>query len=987
MKNTRVSKFKYAAAPLALGIALISTPSFAQDEAAEDEVSEAIIVTGSRIARPDIESVSPVTSVSAEQIELTGTVTVESLINDLPQVIPGNNRSSNNSGGESFATLDLRGLGPQRTLILVDGERLAASSTSGVTDVSQIPTGLIERIDVVTGGATAVYGSDAMAGVINFVLKDDYEGAEISAQTGIAQAGVGFNFSVQGLIGGNFADGRGNITLSASYYQREAVGQGRFDWSRTSAALGIRDGSLVVVDDPSDVAASSDIIFPGGSGTNPYGSIIALAGNPFRNLSTLLPATFTNANTDCNPATPGATVNEGTLTFNDAGQLIPNNGRGFCQIPVANSSRYNFAPQNFLSIPFDRLNVAFTARYDLADETTLKLYGTYARTESTVNLAPTPAAGGTGFIVPADSPLIPADLRIALNSRANPTAPFQVNRRFAETGPRIGINENNSFQIRGIVEHKFNDNWQGNILASYGRTDFDSQNIGNINRTAVEAGLNGCRPGGTATGGFGVPEGCVPINIFGANTLTPAMVNFIQTDTFDTSTFEQVRFAANVTGSLFEIAENDPVAVALGVEYRKDSGASTPDDAKVRGEIIGFNQANPLAGTINVKEVYGEIRVPLLSGGSFPNMLAFEAGARYSDYSTVGGLFNYKFGLEFAPVEALKFRGAYNKAARAPAVFELFQNGDQGFPTYIDPCNDTASRTAAILAACQTQAPGFNFAGFSQNNSQVQAFAFGNPDLEEERAETWTVGAVFAPDNFLPGNFSATVDWYDIKITNLNQALGASFFLFDCYTNANAQSCARIVRSAATGQIDRINTTRLNSDNVLKTRGLDVGLNWTIPVADIFGSGDGRIRVSELFTYVDSYQLGGTEFVGKTFDGIGGTTSRYASTLTVGYEEGPFTGQVRWVYKSGGNQDDALFGNDDDAGFATPKIPALSTFDLSTRYRVSDAFSMSFIVENVFNKFPPQTATGTFEQANSNVSFYEPYLLGRQFTVQASIRF
>ena len=217
MKNTRISKFKYATAPLALGLALISTPSFAQDEAAEEEAGEAIIVTGSRIARPNIEAASPVTVVSSEQVELTGTTTVETLLNELPQVVPGNTRVSNNSGGENFSTIDLRGLGPGRTLILLNGERLPASTTTGVTDVSQIPTGLIERIDVVTGGASAVYGSDAIAGVVNFILKKDFEGVELVTQAGVSEDGTGFGFNVSGLVGGNFADGKGNLTVYGSY--------------------------------------------------------------------------------------------------------------------------------------------------------------------------------------------------------------------------------------------------------------------------------------------------------------------------------------------------------------------------------------------------------------------------------------------------------------------------------------------------------------------------------------------------------------------------------------------------------------------------------------------------------------------------------------------------------------------------------------------------------------------------------------------------
>ena len=205
-----------------------------EDQADEDD---AIVVTGSRIVRPDLEAPSPVTTVDSEQFDLTGTVTVETLLNELPQLIPGNTRTSNNQGGEDFSTLDLRGLGPQRTLILVDGERVPASSTSGVVDIGTIPAGLIERVDVVTGGASAVYGSDAIAGVVNFILKDNFEGLEVSSQYGISDHGDGASFNVQALLGGNFADDRGNMTFFASYFTREAVGQGDRDVTRNAGPV------------------------------------------------------------------------------------------------------------------------------------------------------------------------------------------------------------------------------------------------------------------------------------------------------------------------------------------------------------------------------------------------------------------------------------------------------------------------------------------------------------------------------------------------------------------------------------------------------------------------------------------------------------------------------------------------------------------------------------------------------------------------------
>lgn len=985
---------KASAAPFALGLALAASPVLAQDQADQAEKEEAeparsIVVTGSRIARPDLEGPSPVTSVTSETISLTGTLTLEELLNDLPQLIPGNNRTSNNAGGEDFATLDLRGLGPNRTLILVDGERIAPSSTTGAIDISQIPTGLIQRVDVVTGGATAVYGSDAISGVINFVLRDNFEGLQLTAQQEISEDGVGYNFAVDGLFGGNFADGRGNIALGVQYFERESVGQGRFDWSRTSGALGLVDNVLSVVDDPSDLdlARGDRVIFSGGSATNPFGTVVSDGGNPFRNLSTNpnVGPNFASFDNDCNPATAGTPVNGGSLSFDANGNLRPNSTGGLCRIPVGNSSRYSFNDQNQLLIPFDRLNLSVIGTYDFSDKTELKFFGAYTRSTSAVELAPTPAAGGTGFIIGVDSPLIPADLAAALATRPNPTAPFSFNRRFNETGPRVGTNESQQLQLRAIINHDLSDDWKLNAVASYGRTDFDSFNAGNINRVAVEQGLQGCRNAAGVVNGPGVLPGCVPVDIFGINSLDEEMTNFVQTDTSDFSTFEQVRAAVNLTGSLFELP-GGPVGVAVGAEYRKDTGDFVPDDAKVRGEIIGFNAQQPISGLIDVKEVYGEIRIPVLGGDGFPDLLAFEAGGRYSSYNLIGDLFNYKLGAEFAPFSAIRFRASYNRAARAPSVLELFQNGDQGFPSFSDPCNQINAARDTAFCEASFAAAGANPAlvqGFAQNNQQVQAFAFGNPNLSEEDAETFTVGAVFTPDFnlFAGGRFSMTVDYYDITLSNRIAAQGAQFFINQCFNEQVQTACDRIIRSAVDGQIEQVDTTLINGDTDLQTSGIDVGVNWSVPLFK------GRLNIQEVLTWVDSFNIAGTEFVDLADAGIGGITSEWGSTLQVNYQQEGFTGQVRWVYRSGGDQSGNLFGPDEDTGFITPRVPDLHVVDLSLRYNVNENFSLTGIVNNVLGERPPQTAVGTFDQANSNVSFYSPLLLGRTFTMQAIVNF
>ena len=713
-------------------------PSASQQAATPDapaaaDADDAIVVTGTRIARPDLEAPSPVTTVSAEQFDLTGTVTVETLLNELPQLVPGNTRTSNNQGGEDFSTLDLRGLGPQRTLILVDGERVPASSSSGVVDIGTIPAGLIERVDVVTGGASAVYGSDAMAGVVNFVLKDNFEGMELNAQYGISDHGDGATMNVQGLLGGNFGDDRGNMTFFASYYTRKSVGQGDRDVTRNAAALyyDYATSSYFIPDHLTLPGPGQILVAGGGSGTPPFGFITQNASNPFQNLSVLLPGQFAAADRDCNPATAGTPVNSGNLSFNDNGQLTPRFTAGLCAFAdrSVGSSRFNFNPLNYLVTPYDRWSMALTGRYDINDSIRFKVIANYTDSSQEVNLAPTPA---TGIVVPVNNAFIRnngacgvnscnPDLLIALNSRPNPAAPFTIDRRFSETGPRVGIYDSKTATLRGTLSGPLAHGFNWDVTGSYGRTTAIASLRGNINRTALTQGLNNCP--------LGSLPGCVPLDIFGAGTVTGAGLSFVNLDTKETREFDQARIAGNITGNLVELPAG-PVGIAIGAEARTDRGTIIVDDAQRTGNIYGFNATQNQKGKVNVKEVYGEIRVPILADMPFFHDLSVEAGARYSDYSTVGGLFNYKFGAQWSPVEWLKFRGIYNKAARAPSIVELFQNGDQGFPSYSDFCNATpvGSRTPAELALCQAQAPAVNFATFAQNNSQVQAFAFGAPE-------------------------------------------------------------------------------------------------------------------------------------------------------------------------------------------------------------------------------------------------------------------
>jgi outer membrane receptor protein involved in Fe transport len=978
-------------------LALQAAPASAQDDST---TVEDVVITGSRIVRQDFEAISPVTTVGSEQLELTATLSVETLLNELPQIVPGNTRTSNNAGGEDFATIDLRGLGTNRTLVLVNGERVPASSPTGVVDLNTIPASLIDRIEVVTGGASAVYGSDAVSGVINFILKDDYEGAELTATYGSSFDGKAPEIEINGLLGGNFANGRGNITAYAAYFNREEVMQAEFDWSRTSAAACYDSRGVIVCDTAAEAAvqiADGRSVFPGGSGTPPWGWITNNSANAFNTgvINGALPAQFASYDHDCNPATPniaygGASRN---LSFNDAGALTPRYTSGACGVPdrAAGSSRYNFAPDNFIMLPAERFNMTTTASYDITDNIRAKVFLNFVNSTSEVQLAPTPVTGLSITLTPATQALIQAnapDLWIALQSRPNPLANFTMDRRMSEVGTRNGFFENNSFSLLTTLDGDFNDNWNWSFTASYGSNRFDARGVNSTNRTALLQGLAGCQTAAGAPLGSAALPGCVPLDIYGPNTLTPAMVSFISVATFTETQIEESRVSGFARGDLFELPAG-PVATVVGFEYRDTGVESLNDNEQRTGNIFGFNAIQDVSGSIQVSELYAEVSVPLLKDVDFFHYLGLEGGYRVSDYSSVGQVTTFKIGGEWAPVEWLRFRGIYNEATRAPSVTELFTAGNQGFPSYLDPCRATnTAGNVPLQNFCVSQGvPLASIPTFTANNSQVQAFAFGNPNLSPETAETLTLGFVFQPDWFPIGNFRATVDYYDIQISDAVGALGAQFFLNTCYASLNAANpaCARITRDPVTGQVAAVNVTVANL-NEIATEGFDIQFEWSVNLEETFLGVPGRLRVNELLSLVDSFEVNGNDFAGTTTGAIGGAIFDWKSVLSIYYNVGDWTVFGRWSYVP--ELCDPTFGvgpeNCGDAGRGQMN-PEASFIDMSARWNVTDSFQVTGFIGNLFDEEPPQTPGGLFSQANTDPQLYR--VLGRTFSVSAKIRF
>lgn len=1021
----------------AAALTATSVPAFAQDGQSVEKVT----VTGTRLKKRDYNTLSPVTTIGSQTLELTQTTSAETLLNDLPQLVPGNTFTSNNAGGEDFATLDLRGIGPNRTLILVNGRRMPASSTTGVTDINTIPVGLVDRIEVVTGGASAVYGSDAMAGVVNFILKKDFEGMEVTAAAGQGEHSYGDWRDVQALIGGNFAGGNGNITVFAEYFSREGVLQAKQEFSRTSGTY-CYDGSTgtyIPIDSPAEARACQNAGFlPGsaGSGTPPWGWITNNTANRFDrpSLQTLIadfdPITpgvqnFSSFDNDCNPATPQVPIgaNASNLSFNINGQLTPRYTVGSCgQVDPSpalrsstQSSRYNFAPDNYIVLPAERYNLSVFGHYDLEKDLTLNFGAIYSDSFTRVQLAPTPATGiRVAYTDALDAFLIAnhSDLRLALQTRRGadnvfgtlddrPRGDFVMDRRTTEIGTRNGLNENSNLNLFASLEGKIDDNWSYEISGSFADIDFVQKLENSANKTALQQGIAGCQThtaGGdgllgtaddssVALGGAALP-GCVQIDLFGANKLNQAMVNFIKVNTWSRTQVEETILSGFISGDLWDVTGAGNIGVVGGMEYRSSKAAFEVDNEQRTGNIFGFNALQDQAGTIDVYEGYTEVSLPIVKDQPFMYYLGAEAGYRVSDYTNVGVVHTYKYGAEYSPFQWLKFRGIYNKATRAPSVFEGFQAGDQGFANFQDPCRDINANglpdpATTTLAECTAnvnvanRVPAVAYPGFVANNTQVQALSFGNTSLAPETAATNTMGIVLQTGNdwFGLGNIRASVDLWDIDVDHFITTLGTTFYLNDCYINNVTASCNRVIRNPITGQIDSVNTSRSNTGH-LATDGVDMQLDYRLDLADI-GLG-GVLTINDLYSILNTYSFDSDSkdanppgnAAGSVSSGIGGSFPDFKNVLSGTYTINDWTLFSRWSYVP----------PMDSSTFANSISPAASYVDVAVRYNATPWMSVTLTVNNVADKSAPQTMDGVFNgQGNTDPQTYDNGILGRQW--------
>ena len=809
-----------------------------QNANSTDASGQEILVTGSRIRRPNLESTVPITSVGGEEFFETGNVSVGDALNDLPALRStlGQSNSTQFLGTAGLNLLDLRGLGTQRTLVLVNGRRHVPGDilyNANSPDVNTIATDLIERVDVVTGGNSAIYGSDAIAGVVNFILKRNYDGIQLRGQAGISKYGDAGAYYTSLLAGKNFADDRGNVTINLEYArQNDYYGSQRPNLRQT-------DG-FVTVDVDTGVAGGSD------------GVPDAVFMRDIRS------STYSNAGTFLN--FEGQILNGGfaytPYIFQPNGTLVRQTGTRVGRAPLGsfiggNGDNFRSGHQFGLMPKLDRYSANLLAHFTVSDAIEPFIEAKYSRTDSLGNASGPFFTGATGspreHFQSLSNPYVTAQARgiiatyygdyydAAGNYGSDGTldalqfdVPFSIYRNVVELANREEEGRRETYRMVAGVRGDLGDNWNYEVSVNYGEHRERTNILGNVNLQRYLLAIDAVRDPATgqivcrsridpaARIPFEFPvdaafaqaqlaadvAACTPINMFGEGNITQANRDYLLTDSQARAKLTQFvlnGFLSGNSGKWFELP-GGPVGFALGFEYRKESAFYDQDEFTQTG--LSFYNAIPEwdADDFEVKEVFGEIRLPILKDTPGFEELTISLAGRASDYKgATGTVFAYNAGVDWAPIRDLRLRGNYSRAVRAPNLSDLTFPLSQNFALVQDPCalrnRGLGNSTRATNCAALGVPAAFDFVYLSSLAFQ----SGGNPNLQEETSDSYTIGGVLQP-RFLPG-FSLSVDYYDITVNNVITALSAQSILNACVDQAdiNNQFCGQFQRAGAGG--------------------------------------------------------------------------------------------------------------------------------------------------------------------------------------------
>jgi outer membrane receptor protein involved in Fe transport len=999
----------------------------------------AITVTGTRIRRPNLDSPLPVTSVGGEEFFQTGNVSIGDKLAELPSIRTSFTQanSTRGLGISGLNLLDLRGLGILRTLVLVNGRRHVGGDvllTGVVVDVNTIPTDLIERVDVVTGGNSAVYGSDAIAGVVNFVLKQDYDGILLRGQGGQSKYGDAGAYFLSALVGKNFAGGRGNFAVNFEYARRDQAWGSERDWFRQSYALGDSD--------PPDT--------PNGSDGDPD-----LIRNPdFRS------ATFNNTG-NIRFGGPGTTLACGLdpqgnpytcpFIFMPNGQLVPQTGTRIGlgpngQFIGGNGEGFFEGHQIQITPQLDRYNVNALAHFEVSPALVPFVEAKYSRTDSVGTGASGPAfiAGGAAFADPfqffgdydrerisINNPFLSDQARqLIIDQRAlaglatTDATRLVVQESLLGLGNRTEEARRNTFRIVGGVRGDIGDNWNYEASLNYGQLKEKTKILSNLDVQRMLLAMDAVRDPATGnivcrsqidpTAAFGYypwvygvlfpggptpgdPNGaarlandvaqCVPVNVLGGN-FTQQQKDYLLLDTTATGKTEQfdaLAFISGDTSKWFELP-GGPIGIVLGAEYRTDNLHYQQN----RDVELGYTFYNPIptfsAPKSKVKEAFGEIRLPLFKDLPFLEQLEVAGAARVSDYNlgTTGTVWAYNGNVVWSPVKGLRFRGNYARAVRAPNQVELFTPFGQNFALVNDPCDVNLVGAGSEFRAANCLAAGIPAGTAINYTSSLPFLSGGNEDLEAETSDSITIGGVLTPA-FLPG-FSASVDYYDIKVKNVIQAVAAQQILDSCYDLPSLTNpfCALFQRSDATGTGAvggvpfGIISNSLHSSPVnfakLKTRGIDVELAYRRQLGSI-GRLDTRLTWTHIFELTNFIDPTNPNFGDRILSELGDPQDKFNWNASLKHGRFTFGYQMRYIGKQitfdearalGEYEDFFGFEGRDPQNqdlFAKRWVNARFYHDVRFAVDVGPKYNFYLGVDNLTNVKPPFAVTGLGAQS------------------------
>lgn len=914
-----------------------------------------ITVTGSRIQRRDASSVGPLTTLTNQDIAFTAPTSVGDLLQALPSV--GVSLNSNGTQGTSFgvSSINLRYLGSaegsgNRTLVLVDGHRfvnaVGGRGFRDFVDLNTIPLGIIDRIEVLKDGASAIYGADAIAGVVNIQTKRKLDGFEVSARLGVTDRGDNQNYS--GYINWGAQTERLSVLLSASYNDTKPI-------LTSDRALTVR--------------ALTPLTAPPASNTGLF-ILPRLGGNAYFGT----PAAFATAATAITPI-PGSFGSIG------AGSAADNAFR----VATLPADDFNPLTQGLYSTgPSERIGLFGRVGYEISDNLRARVEALYSYRKSRQLFSPTTLdiRGSNGFLIAADQQFNPfgtangVPAASALAFGADPSVPaasraaFRIQRFTPEVGNRDNTQTIDTYRLAAGLEGKFDfaGEWTFDAFASYSKNKAEFVSANGLNLENIYRGLQSPASCSAATG-------CVPLNLFGP--LTPAQADFIRFNGIDRQSTEQINAALNVSRSLFELPGGS-LGLAAGYEFRRESAEDIPDPfgaslSNVLPLGSGVRQApttavtrSPTIGSYNVHEVYAEVNAPLLKDLPLIYSLDIDAAIRYSKYNTVGGKATTKFGVAYRPVEDLLLRGTYSQGFRAPSILELFQSSRAINFQGVDPCNGGG----AGKVGCNGVPAAYNQAQF--NNGLIKGVTAGNQNLAPETADTYSLGLAFTPQ-FARG-FSLTVDWFEIKVKDAIGSNSATNILNSC---ANTGIFCDLVQRNSLGEVTRLTQSVVNLSRI-EVSGIDATARYA------FATGIGRFEAAIDASYLDKFRtfipqpdgsIAIDDRAGKS-DQPRSTFPRWKGQASLRYSSGAFDAgwKTRYIGKSADIPNNAVNGG---------RLTDVFYHDVQIGYTVPDTeFNFALGVDNLFDRQPPASA------ANNPINFdiYTYDIRGRYLYARASIK-